>query len=44
MGGKNAKHTVSDSVQNMLAVIDNYKEKNLTNGGFYNWNGKVYPW
>lgn len=42
MGGKNATLTPEQSCTQMLTVIDSWKER--TNGGFYSYTGKTYPW
>jgi len=42
-GGMKAEVTTPDSVKNLLALIDGCREK-CVNGGFYNYDGNVYPW
>eukprot|EP00484_Ammonia_sp_Unknown_P011531 CAMPEP_0197057494 /NCGR_PEP_ID=MMETSP1384-20130603/97722_1 /TAXON_ID=29189 /ORGANISM="Ammonia sp." /LENGTH=268 /DNA_ID=CAMNT_0042491939 /DNA_START=18 /DNA_END=822 /DNA_ORIENTATION=+ len=40
LGGANATKSPTESVQQMLAIIDNYEK--LNNGGFYNYDGKTF--
>ena len=42
MGGKNATKPVSESVQQILVIVDDYEKR--VNGGFYNYNGNVFGW
>lgn len=42
MGGKDARLTPTQSVQQMLTVIDDYEKRN--NGGFYLYSGDEFPW
>eukprot|EP01083_Nonionella_stella_P043505 117371_1 len=42
MGGPNAKITVTESVESILKLIDNYA--NIPSGGFYDLQGVTIPW
>mmetsp|Transcript_31831 Transcript_31831/g.51508 ORF Transcript_31831/g.51508 Transcript_31831/m.51508 type:complete len:255 (+) Transcript_31831:71-835(+) len=42
LGGKHATKTPEESVTQQMTIVDDYKNK--TNGGFYNYNGNVFPW